>query len=436
MRAGKSPSVSEGKRVLLHATWELVARYRHANWALADQVMVSGVNFLTGILLARYLGIEEFGRFTLAWMAILFVSSLQHAMINLPMMSIGPKQPEAEMSTYYGAVVVQQAVTAVLTFFLVYFGVHLTAIVFPDWNVQSLALPLAAAGVTIQMQDFLRRYFFTRLRGLVAFLSDTVRYLGQLFTLAALLILTELSMDLNAALWIMAVTAGLAAAGSCFFLEPLRWSRPAWNTTFRRHWNFAKWLTPSALMQWTSGSLFFMTAGVLLGPAAVGALRAAQTLLGVTHIFFRGMENIVPIRAAEHLHKHGAEGLSKYLKRVSVLSLLTTVLIAVILAAAPEFWLNLVFGGGYADQGYLVRWYGLIYLLIALIFPLTTGLRTLEHAKPIFWAYVAASVFALSAAYPVVKYSGVNGVIAGTLVIQLIMLSTLSKALLKKLRSR
>jgi len=29
--------------------------------------MVSGVNFLTGILLARYLGIEEFGRFALVW---------------------------------------------------------------------------------------------------------------------------------------------------------------------------------------------------------------------------------------------------------------------------------------------------------------------------------------------------------------------------------
>ena len=30
----------------------LWARYSHVNWALADQTMVSGVNFLTGILLA------------------------------------------------------------------------------------------------------------------------------------------------------------------------------------------------------------------------------------------------------------------------------------------------------------------------------------------------------------------------------------------------
>src|SRR3989339_1774999 len=69
-----------------------ISRYRHMNWALADQAMVSGVNFLTGILLARYLGLEEYGRFTLAWMAVLLCNSFQQAGIIAPMMSIGPKQ--------------------------------------------------------------------------------------------------------------------------------------------------------------------------------------------------------------------------------------------------------------------------------------------------------------------------------------------------------
>ena len=88
--------------------------------------MVSGVNFLTGILLARYLGIEEFGRFTLAWMAVLFVNSIQHAMIVSPMMSIGPKQPEAETPAYFGAVVAQQVCFSGVMFFLLFAGVWLT----------------------------------------------------------------------------------------------------------------------------------------------------------------------------------------------------------------------------------------------------------------------------------------------------------------------
>ncbi len=90
-RSGDAPSPP-----IIQLAARLLARYSHVNWALADQTMVSGVNFLTGILLARYLGVEEFGRFTLAWMAVLFVNGIQHAAINSPMMSIGPKQPEAE----------------------------------------------------------------------------------------------------------------------------------------------------------------------------------------------------------------------------------------------------------------------------------------------------------------------------------------------------
>ncbi len=81
---------------MIQAAVRLLGRYSHINWALADQAMVSGVNFLTGILLARYLGIEAFGQFMLAWMLVLLVNTLQYALVIAPMMSIGPKQPEAE----------------------------------------------------------------------------------------------------------------------------------------------------------------------------------------------------------------------------------------------------------------------------------------------------------------------------------------------------
>ena len=154
---------------MIQAAARLLERYSHVNWALADQAMVSGVNFLTGILLARYLGIEEFGRFTLAWMVVLFAASIQHAAINSPMMSIGPKQPEAEAPAYYGAVMVQQAVFGTLVFLLVWGGTSLSAGFFPEWRIEGLALPLACAAVAYQFQDFLRRYFFTRGRSAAAF---------------------------------------------------------------------------------------------------------------------------------------------------------------------------------------------------------------------------------------------------------------------------
>ena len=109
--------------------------------------MVSGVNFLTAILLARYLGIEEFGRFTLAWMVVLFIINIQYAMIIAPMMSTGPKQSAAERPAYHGAVVAQQIVVSVFFFFAVLSGVRLSGVFFPEWRGEGFALSLAAAAV-------------------------------------------------------------------------------------------------------------------------------------------------------------------------------------------------------------------------------------------------------------------------------------------------
>ncbi len=49
---------------------------------------------------------------------------------------------------------------------------------------EGLALPLACIAVTFRLQDFLRRYFFTRKKVVTAFAIDTAAYLGRLAGLA------------------------------------------------------------------------------------------------------------------------------------------------------------------------------------------------------------------------------------------------------------
>src|SRR5947209_17340030 len=54
-------------------------------WAVADQALISGTNFVTMILVARGLGSPaEFGTFTLVYSALLFANILQVAMVTQP----------------------------------------------------------------------------------------------------------------------------------------------------------------------------------------------------------------------------------------------------------------------------------------------------------------------------------------------------------------
>jgi O-antigen/teichoic acid export membrane protein len=417
--------VSGDNQILTQLKTRLSGRHSHINWALADQTLVSGVNFLTGILLARYLGIEEFGRYTLVWMSVLFVNSLQHAMINAPMMSIGPKQQEAETPAYYGAIVVQQTVFSGVVFVSLFAGVHWSGALFPEWQVEALALPLALAALAFLFQDFLRRYFFTRSRQSVAFVIDLVRYGGQIVVLFWLFAISKESVDSARVLWVIAIMAALAALTGMFFVERTRINTEVLKETAIRHWHFSKWLTASSLMQWTSGNFFLISAGTLLGPTAVGAIRAAQNLMGITHILFQGLENIVPIQASRYYHENGSKRLKAYLRQVMVNGGLATAAVAFTLSVAPEFWLSLVFGDPFAVYGSLVRWYGALYILMFFGLPLRAGLRAIEHVKPIFWGYVATSIFALAAAYPLIRLFDLTGVMFGVLATQAIMLSVL-----------
>jgi O-antigen/teichoic acid export membrane protein len=147
------------------------------SWALGDQAVVSGTNFLTNVMLARFMGLTEFGVFALAWMSVLFVNSIQIALIVAPMMSVGPKQEDKDRPGYFGAVVFQEFVLVFFCFILVFAALKVSGGFFPHAELRQLALPLAVSAFAYQMQDFGRRYFFATRQGRRALADDALSYL-------------------------------------------------------------------------------------------------------------------------------------------------------------------------------------------------------------------------------------------------------------------
>jgi len=130
---------------LVQRIQSLWRRYSHVNWALADQALISGINFAMGILLARFMGIEEFGLFAMAWLFIEFAGIFQQAIIVMPMMSIGPKQTKADMAGYLGATVLQQFAFLAVVIVCLTAGTFILRRVSPNIDLTQLLLPLAAA---------------------------------------------------------------------------------------------------------------------------------------------------------------------------------------------------------------------------------------------------------------------------------------------------
>ena len=402
----------------------LLSRYSHLNWALADQTMISGVNFLSGILIARYLGVTEFGRFTLVWMAVLFANSLHHAMIIAPMMSIGPKQSEAEEPFYYGAVFTLQSLFAGLTFAALWLGAWAGGTLFPEWQMGGLAWPLAFVALAFQMQDFLRRYFFTRGRPRAAFANDAISYIGQITLLIGLFQVT--TMDSSRVLWAIAATYTVAAVCSAFFVGSIDFHTATFRQSTLRHWRFSRWLAASAVMQWLSTNFFVIAAGAILGATAVGGLRAAQNLLGVTHILYMGLNNVVIPHASRLLHNRGKRESMIYLRHIGILGIASVGFIAVIFFAYPSFWLTLVYGADFANYGRLLQWYAVIYPILFLTNPLSAALQVLERTKGIFVSRLACAAFSVVAATPFIRLWGAEGAVSGLFCAAIILVTVLA----------
>ena len=119
-----------------HARQETIA-------VLAGQLLVSASNFMTGILLARSLGPEGYGQYALAMGTMLFLGSIQTALIISPMMVKGPGRAEGAEG-YYRFLHRSQLLFAVAACSLTLIAGALVSVAFSEWNIAPLVLPLAA----------------------------------------------------------------------------------------------------------------------------------------------------------------------------------------------------------------------------------------------------------------------------------------------------
>jgi O-antigen/teichoic acid export membrane protein len=291
-------------------------------------------------------------------------------------------------------------------------------------------LPLAVTTAAYLIQDFMRRYFFARSNNRLALLCDALSYLTQLPILWWQA--TQHVLTIPRAYWIIGLTSLFSMLVSCVWVRGLRFSLAALPSVLRRNSKLVRWLVPSAALQWASLNLFMIFAPIYYGAAAAGALRACQNLVAVAHVWFLGLENVIPPEAAEQLHSAGVDSLMRYLRKVALRWGLITALFMAIVSIAPAFWLNLLYGPRYTEFGYVLRFYGLLYVLIFLGGPLRAGLQAIEFTAPLLWSYGAMAAFAAVMAAPMAKHFGLSGVMLGLIATQLIFQAILGLSLVMR----
>lgn len=401
---------------------------------LFDQAIVSGANFIAGLMLARFLGPAGYGQFVLTYNIILFIAGIQAALILSPLMVTGATLTTAQKPAYFWAVTVQQFLFCLLVGAVIFVAIKIGSPYVSEWGMDSLLWPLLFAMAGVLTQDFFRRYFFVNDRADRAAVNDLVTHGGKFALLAGLGLAGYLNVVY--ALWAIAGASSLGFIYAFIVSRKERSPAPAQlRQVTGQHWTFGRWLLAESLVYWCGSQLVIYMAGQVVSTSLVGAMSAAQNVLGMVNILFLALENLVPSRASAIYANGGKLALTRYLKRVSLIGGAAILAIVLLASIWSEFWLKLFYGSAYAGYGWMIAWWSVYYLMGFLQRPLSVGLRVLGNTKGIFVASLCAAIVAIILSYPLIRFGGATGAMVAVCLVHATALAALAWAFCRALRN-
>ncbi|MFT5668973.1 MAG: O-antigen/teichoic acid export membrane protein, partial [Vicingaceae bacterium] len=129
-----------------------VQNNKEKGFVLTDQGLVSGINFLLSILLARFLGVELFGIFSLTWMVVIFSSSVQQAFLTAPLFALTAKRKNT--ACWYAQLLSIQTILSMFSFLLVFVVLEITCYFQPHWEYTGVNLTLSLLVAVYLFNDF------------------------------------------------------------------------------------------------------------------------------------------------------------------------------------------------------------------------------------------------------------------------------------------
>lgn len=389
-------------------------------WGLADQALVSLTTFLTLVLLARVLTPESYGAFVLIYGALNFFNALQSGLFTQPHNVLGSSRSGEDYARYTSTTLLSQFLFSALLALLAVAGFAIGQA--RGWASADLLLAMAPAILAWQVQEYLRRVYYTEGRVRTAFLNDLIGYGGQIVLVIAVWQQGWLTGPL--AIYVLALTSALAALVGLFDLRA-DLAAQLDGRSVRENWHFGKWLFGANLVQSGRIQAHVWMIGGLISVTAAGLYRAAQQLVAPTHIMMNAVRSVAMPRAAALYEREGEAAMRAYLWRMTWLGLVPIVLYLVAVCAVAEPLLHWLYSGQYDGYAWLVYAFAVIYLLAYLAQVLTVALSALRITRAVLLAEIVTISVAVGLGAPLIAIFGIGGAMAIDIIVGVTLLAAL-----------
>ena len=382
--------------------------------AILDQGLISGSNFLIGILLARWLAPDQYGAYATTYSIFLLVTLLYQALLLEPQSVFGASEYADRPRKYLGSLFWLHGIVALLVISMLALWASIGQEAGWSPKLSSAFLGVIAATPFILMFWLVRGACYTRLAPRQA-VEGALAYC-LLVVSALFLIYRKGLMSPLAAFVVMGMAS---AVGSAFILRHFRRLSDSpqkgisFSTIRRQHWTYGRWALATSVVVWIPGNIYYAVLGRHSGLAEAGELRALLNLfVPLGHTLSSLSRILLPYAAGKHSRWGRAGALDRAVKLMFLFVGVAFAYWAVVIVCRRPIF-QFLYNGRFTNTVQLVPWLGLATIFSFATLSFAISLRAMQQPSSVFVIYSVASMVCLLIGVPAAIAFGVRGVIVG-----------------------
>jgi len=380
--------------------------------AILDNGLISGSNFLLGILLARWLAPDEYGAYALAFSIFILVGFLYQALLLEPLSVFAGSAYRDNLRGYLRKTLWIHWAISLSTGVVIGGGALLAKVLG-----HSPVLPIALAGMAIAtpflcIHAMARRSFYLKLSpGPAAF--GAAFYCGMVVGGVFLIYRRGWLTSFTAFL----IMAGAALVGALVMLWQLNRAldpatgEPKLREIWRKHWEYGSWALATCVVGWIPNYVYIPLVSTFSGMAAAGELRALMNLAAPVLQTYAALSMLFLPFAARVADEEGAKAATGLTRKLALLFVVGAVAYWAVLIPLRHPLFQFLYAGKYMESAYLIPLFGLETIVWSASLGPAIVLRGMQSPRSLFVANGAASVVALVVGIPATRFFGLQGVI-------------------------
>ena len=405
--------------------------------AVIDQALLSGANFLIGILLLRSTVDADYGLYVMAYSALVLVQGVQTALVDGPMMVIGAKKTELERGRMVGGLFGLLGWLIAPLALVTAAGIALAGA--NNWlspSVTAVALATSLVAVTVVFREFLRHVLLLNRRPDSLLRSDG---LYVVLAIAGAVLATQVYAPAAAPYVVLGL--GFAALVAIFYSYRLVAADGAWTggggfAAFTETWRLGKWGAVGCVVTWIRQQGFYYMLAALLSIEAVAAVAAARLLIMPVNLLVTGVgQQLLPV-ASRWLSELGERALVLRALAIGVLLLAGALVYFAVLWLMREWvMVDLLKRDSTGLDGLLLLW-GAVFGIMTIRHATMIVVQAMERFDFLVYVSFVSTPASLLVGYWGITQYGAGGALLGLIAAELIDLTSNSCLMLRRLWQR